>query len=210
MSCLSCTFAAANHGRRFPSDLLREEPRRRPAAAAAGGGLPPLHAVAEHGIAQPVGQVLREFSLASECFVRARVWCSTICLNEFGAPVRALQGDRFIPDRSAMDMDMAHYLLTEPRKDKENAAGVAASPSKEAYRRLLAEKLLNNRTRILAFRNKPPEPENVSFAEAASNLQVKPAKQRRHIPQVCTHALPSSYSTSSLWIGAMGVVALEW
>jgi len=124
--------------------------------------------------------------------------------------VRALQGDRFIPDRSAMDMDMAHYLLTEPRKDKENAAGVAASPSKEAYRRLLAEKLLNNRTRILAFRNKPPEPENVSFAEAASNLQVKPAKQRRHIPQVCTHALPSSYSPSSLWIGAMGVVALEW
>ena len=140
----------------------------------------------------------------------ARVGCSTICLTEFGAPVRSLQGDRFIPDRSAMDMDMAHYLLTEPRKDKENAAGVAASPSKEAYRRLLAEKLLNNRTRILAFRNKPPEPENVSFAEAASNLQVKPAKQRRHIPQVCTHALPSSYSTSSLWIGAMGVVALEW
>ena len=98
-------------------------------------------------------------------------------------PVCVLQGDRFIPDRSALDMDMAHYLLTEPRKDKENAA---ASPSKEAYRRLLAEKLLNNRTRILSFRNKPPEPENVSFADAASsNLQAKPAKQRRHIPQVC-------------------------
>ena len=96
--------------------------------------------------------------------------------------MRALQGDRFIPDRSAMDMDMAHYLLTEPRKDNENAV---VSPSKEAYRRLLAEKLLNNRTRILAFRNKPPEPENVSFAEAASsNLQAKAAKQRRHIPQV--------------------------
>jgi len=121
--------------------------------------------------------------------------------------VRALQGDRFIPDRSAMDMDMAHYLLTEPRKDKENAA---ASPSKEAYRRLLAEKLLNNRTRILAFRNKPPEPENVAAANPASSHHAKPAKQRRHIPQVCTHALPSSYSTSSLWIGAIGVVALEW
>jgi cell division cycle 20, cofactor of APC complex len=113
--------------------------------------------------------------------------------------VCALQGDRFIPDRSAMDMDMAHYLLTEPRKDKENAAGVVASPSKEAYRRLLAEKLLNNRTRILAFRNKPPEPENVSFAEAASsNLQAKPAKQRRHIPQVCTHALQIPLLVSGL------------
>ena len=98
--------------------------------------------------------------------------------------MRALQGDRFIPDRSAMDMDMAHYLLTEPRKDKENAAGVAASPSKEAYRRLLAEKLLNNRTRILAFRNKPPEPENTAAADAASSHHARPAKQRRHIPQV--------------------------
>ncbi|CAL5054853.1 unnamed protein product [Urochloa decumbens] len=105
-------------------------------------------------------------------------------------PSAKCYGDRFIPDRSAMDMDMAHYLLTEPRKDKENAGGVAASPSKEAYRRLLAEKLLNNRTRILAFRNKPPEPENVSFADAASsNLQAKPAKQRRHIPQSAERTL---------------------
>ena len=95
-----------------------------------------------------------------------------------------VQGDRFIPDRSAMDMDMAHYLLTETKKDKENAAAVAASPAKEAYRRLLAEKLLNNRTRILAFRNKPPEPENVLGADTVSSYQAKPAKQRRYIPQV--------------------------
>ncbi|KAF7014180.1 unnamed protein product [Triticum aestivum] len=86
------------------------------------------------------------------------------------APPRATSsakcyGDRFIPDRSAMDMDMAHYLLTETKKDKENAAAIAASPSKEAYRRLLAEKLLNNRTRILALRNKPPEPENIFAAD---------------------------------------------
>ena len=81
-----------------------------------------------------------------------------------------------------MDMDIAHYLLTEPRRNKENA--VAASPSKEAYRRLLAEKLLNNRTRILAFRNKPPEPETLSAADAVSSYQARPAKQRRYIPQV--------------------------
>ena len=49
--------------------------------------------------------------------------------------MRAQQGDRFMPDRSAMDMEMAHYLLTvtEPKKDKDNAAGMAASPCKEAY-----------------------------------------------------------------------------
>ncbi|XP_040377053.1 cell division cycle 20.2, cofactor of APC complex-like [Oryza brachyantha] len=101
-------------------------------------------------------------------------------------PAAKCYGDRFIPDRSAMDMDMAHYLLTEPRKDKENAA---SSPSKEAYRRLLAEKLLNNRTRILAFRNKPPEPENVSAADTASSHQAKPAKQRRYIPQSAERTL---------------------
>ncbi|EES06634.1 hypothetical protein BDA96_04G128300 [Sorghum bicolor] len=103
-------------------------------------------------------------------------------------PSAKCYGDRFIPDRSAMDMDVAQYLLTEPRKDKENAAA-AASPSKEMYRRLLAEKLLNNRTRILAFRNKPPEPENVSATIAASAHHAKPAKQRRHIPQSAERTL---------------------
>jgi len=114
-----------------------------------------------------------------------RVGCSMIHLTDRSGLFPCwMQGDRFIPDRSAMDMDVAQYLLTEPRKDKENAAA-AASPSKEMYRRLLAEKLLNNRTRILAFRNKPPEPENVSATIAASAHHAKPAKQRRHIPQVC-------------------------
>uniref|UniRef100_A0A453CUX7 Uncharacterized protein n=1 Tax=Aegilops tauschii subsp. strangulata TaxID=200361 RepID=A0A453CUX7_AEGTS len=94
-------------------------------------------------------------------------------------------GDRFIPDRSAMDMDMAHYLLTEPRKDRKN--GATPSPGKETYRKLLAEKLLNNRTRILAFRNKPPEPENSIFTELradVASVQARPAKKRRYIPQV--------------------------
>jgi cell division cycle protein 20 (cofactor of APC complex) len=90
------------------------------------------------------------------------------------------QGDRFIPRRgSASEMDIASYLLTEPRKGKENSA--APSPSREAYRPLLAEKLLNNRTRILAFRNRLPEPDH---ADAAS-VQAKPAKKHRHIPRVC-------------------------
>jgi len=54
----------------------------------------------------------------------------------------------------------------------------AVSPSKETYRRLLAEKLLNNRTCIPAFRNEPYEPENVSATVAASSHHTKPAKQR--------------------------------
>ncbi|KAK8966378.1 hypothetical protein KSP40_PGU013147 [Platanthera guangdongensis] len=63
-------------------------------------------------------------------------------------------GDRFIPDRSTMDFDVAHYLLMQPRKEKENAGIV--SPAKEAYRKLLVETLPNNRTRIFPFNRKPP------------------------------------------------------
>ncbi|KAG6506187.1 cell division cycle 20.2, cofactor of APC complex-like [Zingiber officinale] len=98
-------------------------------------------------------------------------------------------GDRFIPNRSAMDMDMAYYLLTETKKEKGNA--LPASPSKEAYRKLLAENFLNNRTRILAFNSKPPAPSQPLFQEAdvVSTRSVKPAKQRRHIPQSAERTL---------------------
>jgi cell division cycle protein 20 (cofactor of APC complex) len=85
-----------------------------------------------------------------------------------------------------MDMDIAYYLLTEPKKDKENEGMV--SPAKEAYKRLLAEKFLGGRTRILAFRNKPPEPEGMLqqiSAETQTSSQTNPAKQRRKIPKVC-------------------------
>ncbi|KAF7090540.1 hypothetical protein CFC21_093272 [Triticum aestivum] len=118
-------------------------------------------------------------------------------------PAAKCYGDRFIPDRSAMDMDMAHYLLTETKKDKENAAAIAASPSKEAYRRLLAEKLLNNRTRILAFRNKPPEPENVFAADTVSSHQAKPAKQRRYIPQSAERTLDAPDLVDDYYLNLM-------
>ncbi|CAD6259769.1 unnamed protein product [Miscanthus lutarioriparius] len=103
--------------------------------------------------------------------------------TRFRSPLAKCYGDRFIPERLAMDMDLAHYLLTEPRKGKENPAA-RVSPAKEAYRKLLAEKLLNNRTRILAFRNKPPEPESMLTDLRADATQAKPAKQRRQVPQV--------------------------
>jgi hypothetical protein len=61
-SCASCCCSvSANHGRRLPLDLIGEEPRVGGAAAAAAGGrLPALHAAAQLGVAQPIGQVLRE------------------------------------------------------------------------------------------------------------------------------------------------------
>ena len=80
-----------------------------------------------------------------------------------------------------MDMDVAQYLLTEPKRDKENKG--VASPAKEAYRKLLADTMLQGRTRILSFRNKPPAPVNL-LPIIPSSAQAQPAKQRRHIPQV--------------------------
>lgn len=93
------------------------------------------------------------------------------------------QLDRFIPNRSAMDFDYAHYMLTEGRKGKENPA--SSSPSREAYRKRLAETFNMNRTRILAFKNKPPVPVESFPREFSSSLNHdKPTKSRRNIPQV--------------------------
>ncbi|KAL1177277.1 hypothetical protein V6Z11_A03G019500 [Gossypium hirsutum] len=54
------------------------------------------------------------------------------------------QLDRFIPKRSAMDYDYAHYMLTEGRKIKENQ--IVFSPARDTYRMQLAEALNMNRT----------------------------------------------------------------
>ncbi|XP_044491881.1 cell division cycle 20.2, cofactor of APC complex-like isoform X1 [Mangifera indica] len=91
--------------------------------------------------------------------------------------------DRFIPNRAAMDFDYADYMLTDGRKGKENPA-LPCSPSREAYRRQLAEALNMNRTRILAFKSKAPtvaDPFPKHFSSPV--YQSKPPKPKRYIPQ---------------------------
>lgn len=94
------------------------------------------------------------------------------------------QLDRFIPNRAAMDFDYAHYMLTDARKGKENPA--VNSPSRDAYRKKLAETFNMNRSRILAFKNKPPTTIDPIPQELLSsyNPQTKITKPRRHIRQV--------------------------
>ncbi|CAA6670016.1 unnamed protein product [Spirodela intermedia] len=86
-------------------------------------------------------------------------------------------GDRFIPNRSAMDFDMAFYLLTQTRKEKEKAAALASHPG-QTYGKLLAERLLPNRNRILAFQARPPASsstaEEVSFDHQPKSDAVNP------------------------------------
>ncbi|OMO83152.1 hypothetical protein CCACVL1_11536 [Corchorus capsularis] len=86
--------------------------------------------------------------------------------------------DRFIPCRSAMDFGSALVKLTERETIQDPQAVV--SPASEAYRKALAEALNMNRTRILAFNNRPPIP----VQNFTGDLEpAKSAKQIRRIPQ---------------------------
>ncbi|XP_071709880.1 cell division cycle 20.2, cofactor of APC complex-like [Rutidosis leptorrhynchoides] len=96
--------------------------------------------------------------------------------------------DRFIPNRSAMDFDYAHYMLTEGIKGKETPLN--SSPSKEAYRKHLADCFNMNRTRILAFKNKPPTPiKGIPDDFSYSVQRSKPVKAGRYIPQTSERTL---------------------
>ena len=68
------------------------------------------------------------------------------------------EGDRFIPNRSAIDMETSsHMLMRETLKDPTEEE--VMSPSKREYQRVMAENLgaadLNS-TKVLAFQAKPP------------------------------------------------------
>ncbi|KAL0329880.1 UNVERIFIED_CONTAM: Cell division cycle 20.2, cofactor of APC complex [Sesamum radiatum] len=90
------------------------------------------------------------------------------------------QLDRFIPNRSAMDFDYAHYMLTS-EVEKENVG--PCSPSKQIYRKYLAEILNMNRTRILAFKNKAPSSVKNIQESFSPPQRTKSVKRRRDISQ---------------------------
>ncbi|KAF3949602.1 hypothetical protein CMV_024550 [Castanea mollissima] len=120
--------------------------------------------------------------------------------------------DRFIPNRSAIDFDYAHYMLMEGRKGKENPP--ASSPSREAYRKHLAETFNMNRTRILAFKNKPPAPVELFPPHFfSSQQQDKPTKPKRSIPQTSERTLDApdlvdDYYLNLLDWGSCNVLAI--
>jgi hypothetical protein len=99
-----------------------------------------------------------------------------------GAP-RPPQLDRFIPNRSALDFDAAHFNLS-----KENAASDDGSPSKDEYKKLLAASLnVGDASRILSFKQKAPAPpvghENNLASLYTNNMGQAPARKHfRHVP----------------------------
>ncbi|CAM6013742.1 unnamed protein product [Sphagnum balticum] len=97
--------------------------------------------------------------------------------------LRRTQGDRFIPNRSAMDLDVAHFNLL--REAKEN---VDANLT-EKYRKKLAENLFHDvevlqTPKILAFHKKPPVPSPGAAAEhPLTESFASPPSRIRKIPQ---------------------------
>jgi len=100
-------------------------------------------------------------------------------------------GDRFIPNRSAMDMEASsHRLLRESVRDPREEE--LMSPSKREFQRVMAENLGTdlNSTRVLAFQTKPPTaPEGHSsslkilYSSTKNPIGSVKKKAARHIPQ---------------------------
>eukprot|EP00798_Chlamydomonas_sp_ICE-L_P007384 gene7384-508_t len=97
--------------------------------------------------------------------------------------------DRFIPNRSAMDIDMSNFNLTKENGGAAAGSETATSPSKEEYKKLLGAALsVEGSSRILAFKHKAPAPPegHDSGLRGLYNDNLGPirsSKQFRHIPQ---------------------------
>jgi cell division cycle protein 20 (cofactor of APC complex) len=99
--------------------------------------------------------------------------------------VLPLQLDRFIPNRSALDFDVAQFNLSN-----ENVCSDVdgASPSKDEYQKLLAASLnVADSSRILSFKQKAPAPPPGHESNLASlynnNMGQAPSRKHfRHVP----------------------------
>ena len=105
--------------------------------------------------------------------------------------------DRFIPQRSAMDLDVSQSLMQGTDTENcVNGRNVNASPAKEAYNSKLAQTLMGSSqsnpttAKVLAFQNKPaPAPASVHESSLRAlytqnrEAGFQPKKYSRHIPQ---------------------------
>ncbi|MEW5318494.1 MAG: hypothetical protein WDW38_009711 [Sanguina aurantia] len=97
-----------------------------------------------------------------------------------------LQLDRFIPNRSAIDLDTASFNLSKENGTDDGTSTV--SPGREEYQRLLASSMnVDGASRILAFKQKAPAPpvshDNDLKSLYNQNLAPAPSKKTfRHVP----------------------------
>lgn len=104
-----------------------------------------------------------------------------------------LQGDRFIPKRSALDGDMARYTLNENIDPQTPGSASKRTPSKDTYKTTLANNMLGNQgkgpAKILTLQAdapKPPEGHINNMRVLYSQNKVSDYKKKttmRYIPQ---------------------------
>jgi len=99
-------------------------------------------------------------------------------------------GDRFIPNRSAIDFDTSHYKLIREESSSSANSSEVLSPSKREYQRIMKDNLAGelSSTRVLSYQTKPSGPpdshsNNLKILYSASKSQQSSKKVARHIPQ---------------------------
>ena len=99
----------------------------------------------------------------------------------------SLFSDRFIPHRSAMDLDISHFELT--RANNLENTNVNASPAKEQYKKVLAHTLMQTEqpsNKVLRFQTRPtPVLQEASMRVLYTQNReagFQPKKYSRHIP----------------------------
>jgi cell division cycle protein 20 (cofactor of APC complex) len=119
-----------------------------------------------------------------------------------GSSSSSNSGDRFIPNRSAMDMEVGHYNLISKENVLPNHLFSASdmSPSKRQYKECLAQSLLSHalkpeECKILALKCKAPAPKEGSqnrlrVLYTQNNVDPNVSKQRGLLlPQNAEHIL---------------------
>jgi cell division cycle protein 20 (cofactor of APC complex) len=102
-----------------------------------------------------------------------------------------MQGDRFIPKRSALDGDMARYTLNENMDPQTPGSASKRTPSKDTYKTTLANNMLGTKgpAKILTLQAdapKPPEGHINNMRVLYSQNKVADYKKKtttRYIPQ---------------------------
>lgn len=115
--------------------------------------------------------------------------------------------DRFIPDRSSMDLDACKHSLT--------STGTTSSPSKAAYRAGVKSSLFaeaGNNSKILAFKQTAPRPKegfqaehHVLYTQNKENAARVARKATRHIPQTAERILDAPELKNDFYLNL-----LEW
>ncbi|XP_035229733.1 cell division cycle protein 20 homolog isoform X2 [Stegodyphus dumicola] len=97
----------------------------------------------------------------------------------------SIQGDRFIPNRSAMQFELGHHMLSKASGEEENL-----SPNSSHYQKTMSENLNGDLSnfRILAYQTKAPQAPTghanaLKILYCSSKNPGSTQKATRHIPQ---------------------------